>query len=123
MVGLVVQMKNNIDKKAVGRRIKTIRLKKGYTQEELGRIIEAEKSSISNWENGVELPTGWRLFQLLDALELSINELFYGAAKKDIQELYEQIIKLPKEEVKTLLTNVVNYLKENNNLKRGDVNV
>lgn len=116
-------MKNNIDKKAVGRRIKTIRLKKGYTQEELGRIIEAEKSSISNWENGVELPTGWRLFQLLDALELSINELFYGAAKKDIQELYEQIIKLPKEEVKTLLTNVVNYLKENNNLKRGDVNV
>ena len=113
MVGLEVQMKNNIDKKAVGRRIKTIRLKKGYTQEELGRIIEAGKSSISNWENGVELPTGWRLFQLLDALELSINELFYGAAKKDIQELYEQIIKLPKDDVKTLLTNVVNYLKEN----------
>lgn len=49
--------------------------------------------------------------------KITVNELLYGDTKKDIQELYEQIIKLPKEDVKTLLTNVVNYLKENKQCK------
>ena len=98
-----------IDKKAVGRRIKRLRLKKGYTQEELGRLIDAGKSSISNWENGLELPTGWRLFQLLDALELSFNELLYGDDKKEIEYIYKQVIKLSKNDATTLINKVNEY--------------
>lgn len=95
-----------IDKKAVGKRIRQLRLKKGYTQEELGKIIEAGKSSVSNWENGVELPTGWRLFQLLNELEISIHELLYGNNKKEIEYIYKQVIKLSKNDATTLINKV-----------------
>lgn len=115
MVGLAVQMK--IDKKAVGRRIRQIRINKGYNQEEFGKLVGAGKSTVSYWENGVDTPTGDRLLKLLETMNISLNELIYGDTEKDIQELYEQIIKLPKEDVKTLLTNVVNYLKENKQCK------
>lgn len=114
-VVLAVQMRTNIDKKAVGRRIRQIRVDKEYSQIEFGKLVGAGKSSISNWENGVELPTGERLLKLLDVTNISLNELFYGSSEKDIQNLYEQIIKLPKDDVKTLLTNVVNHLKKENN--------
>ena len=98
-----------IDKKAVGRRIKQLRLKKGYTQEELAKLIDAGKSSVSNWENGIETPTGWRLFQLLNELELSIHELLYGENKEDIEYIYKQVIKLSKNDATTLINKVNEY--------------
>lgn len=98
-----------IDKKAVGRRIRQLRLKKGYTQEELAKLVDAGKSSVSNWENGVELPTGWRLLQLLNVLELSIYELLYGNNEKDIEYIYKQIIKLSKNDATTLINKVNEY--------------
>ena len=110
-------MKNNIDKKAVGRRIKQFRVSKGYSLEAFGKIVGTRKSTISYWENGVNTPRGNCLLTLLEVMNTSLNELFYGDTEKDIQDLYEQIIKLPKEDVKTLLTNVVNYLKENKKCK------
>lgn len=113
MVGLVVQMKNNIDKKAVGRRIKQIRINKGYTLEAFGKLFGARKGNVQQWENGISLPNKDRIYNISKIANLTIDELLYGNVEKDIQELYEQIIKLPKDDVKTLLTNVVNYLKEN----------
>lgn len=65
----------------------------------------------------MELPTGERLLKLLEVTNITLNELFYGSNEKDIQNLYEQIIRLPKDDVKTLLTDVVNYLKENEQCK------
>lgn len=126
-------MKNNIDKKAVGRRIKQIRINKGCTLEAFGKLIGASKSSVSEWEtgkhlpprksivlrweNGTSLPNQSRLEIIAKLGNMTVNELLYGDTEKDIQELYEQIIKLPKEDAKTLLTNVVNYLKENEQCK------
>ena len=106
-------MKNNIDKKAVGRRIKQIRINKGCTLEAFGKVINASKSSISEWEKGKNVPNRSRLEIIAKKGNMTVNELLYGDTEKDIQDLYEQIIKLPKEDAKTLLTNVVNYLKEN----------
>lgn len=108
-------MKNNIDKKAVGRRIKQLRISKGYTLEAFGKLdnLNASKSIVLRWENGTSLPNKDRIYNISKIANLSVDELLYGNTEKDIQELYEQIIKLPKEDAKTLLTNVVNYLKEN----------
>lgn len=106
-------MKNNIDKKAVGRRIREYRTSKAYTLEAFGKLFKATKSNVSDWENGRVLPNKERQKKLAKLLQITVNELLYGNIEKDIQELYEQIIKLPKEDAKTLLTNVVNYLKEN----------
>ena len=124
-------MKNNIDKNAVGRRIKQIRINKDCTLEAFGKLIGANKSSVSEWEagkhlpprksivlrweNGTSLPNQSRLEIIAKLGNMTVNELLYGDTEKDIQELYEQIIKLPKEDVKTLLTNVINYLTENEN--------
>ena len=106
-------MKNNIDKRAVGRRINKIRISKACTLEEFGNILKADKSNVRKWEIGEVLPNKERQKKLAKLGNITVNKLLYGDTEKDIQELYEQIIKLPKEDVKTLLTNVVNYLKEN----------
>lgn len=112
-------MKNNIDKKAVGRRIKQLRISKGYTLEAFGKLFSVSKSNVLKWEQGQSLPNKdrIRIYNISKIANLSVDELLYGDTEKDIQELYEQIIKLPKEDVKTLLTNVVNYLKENKQCK------
>lgn len=117
MVGLAVRMKNNIDKKAVGRRIREYRTSKAYTLEAFGELFKATKSNVSDQENGRVLPNKERQKKLAKLLQITVNELLYGDTEKDIQDLYEQIIKLPKEDAKTLLTNVVNYLKENKQCK------
>lgn len=106
-------MRNKIDKKAVGRRIKKLRISKGYTLEAFGKLFSVSKSNVLKWENGISLPNKDRIYNISKIANLSVDELLYGNTEKDIQELYEQIIKLPKEDAKTLLTNVVNYLKEN----------
>lgn len=106
-------MKNNIDKKAVGRRINKIRISKACTLEEFGNILKADKSNVRKWEIGEVLPNKERQKKLAKLGNITVNKLLYGDTEKDIQELYEQIIKLPKEDAKILLTNVVNYLKEN----------
>lgn len=49
-------MKNNIDKKAVGRRIREYRTSKAYTLEAFGKLFKATKSNVSDWENGRVLP-------------------------------------------------------------------
>ena len=117
MVVLEVPLKNNIDKKAVGRRIREIRISKACTLEKFGNILKAGKSNVRKWEIGFTLPNKERQKKIAKMGKITVNELLYGNTKKDIQELYEQIIKLPKDDVKTLLTNVVNYLKENEQCK------
>lgn len=98
-----------IDKKAVGSRIKQIRTNKGYTLEAFGKVINASKSSISEWEKGNYLPTKERLYNISKIANLTIDELFFGENKKGIQDLYEQIIKLSKDDATTLINKVNEY--------------
>ena len=52
----------NIDKKALGQRIKSIRQDKGLTMEEFGKFFDnASKGVISNWEKGSNIPNNTRL--------------------------------------------------------------
>ena len=47
-----------IDKKAVGYRIKQIRLSKRCTLEQFANLIGTSRSNVWQWENGMMLPTG-----------------------------------------------------------------
>ena len=112
----------DVDKKAVGRRIFEIRQNMNLTLEEFGKIIGASKSSISEWENGKNLPPAksivsrWekgtmlpnksRLFKIAALGKISVNELLYGNIEKDIEELYQRLIKLPREEFINLMMRV-----------------
>lgn len=106
-------MKNNVDKKAVGRRIKQTRINKGYTLEAFGKLdnLNASKSIVLRWENGTSLPNRSRLEIIAKLGDMTVNELLYGDTKKDTEELYQALIKLPKEDFIILMLKIAETLK------------
>ena len=98
-------MKNNIDKKAVGRRIKNIRLSKGLTLDDFGEIFKADISNICRWENGKMLPDKNRIYKISKFAGITVNQLLYGS-EQDIEELYQKLIKLSKEELIILMLKI-----------------
>lgn len=72
-------MTKTINKKEVGQRIKKIRLEMGYTMLEFGKLFNASKGVISNWENGYNLPNRERLSSVAFYGQMSVDELLHGA--------------------------------------------
>lgn len=72
-------MNKNIDKKIVGQKIKNIRLEKGMTLEEFGKMFGASKSNVRSWEIGTNLPNPERLKIIAKIADISIDELLYGS--------------------------------------------
>lgn len=68
----------------IGEKIKTARLAKGMTQEELGEILGVQKSAIAKYENGriVNIKRS-TLKKISDVLELRPSELIFEEIKKD----------------------------------------
>ena len=83
-------MKININKKAVGSRIKQIRMNKGYTLEGFGKLFNASKGNVQQWENGVSLPNKERLASISKIADMTVNELLYGTTYEFIEN--KQII-------------------------------
>lgn len=54
-------MADNINKKAVGLRIKSIRKANGDTLEQFGKSLNADKSLVSRWEKGQSIPNPERI--------------------------------------------------------------
>jgi hypothetical protein len=113
-------MKDNIDKKAVGRRIKQIRINKGCTLEVFGKLdnLNASKSIVLRWENGTSLPNRSRLEIIAKLGNMTVNELLYGDTEKDIEELYQTLIKLPKEDLIILMLKIAENKVEQQHEKR-----
>lgn len=103
---------NQIDKKAVGRRIRGIRYSKNFTLEGFGKLFGADKSNVSRWEAGVSLPNKERIKDICKVADITVNELLYGSYEKDIEELYEGLIRLPKDEIINLMERVAYYYKQ-----------
>lgn len=72
-------MKITVNKKAVGSRIKQIRMNRGYTLEAFGKLFNASKGNVQQWENGVSLPNKERLASISKIADMTINELLYGS--------------------------------------------
>ena len=70
----------DIDKKAIGARIKSIRLEKGLTLHEFGNMIGgADRSIASRWERGVSLPNNERLKTIAEIGGTTVDFLLYGS--------------------------------------------
>lgn len=67
----------------IGKQIKHYRLKKGYTQEALGKMIGVTTQAVSKWERGSS-PDAELLPQIADALDVNIDALF-GRENVDLQ--------------------------------------
>ncbi|MBF0714666.1 helix-turn-helix domain-containing protein [Gemelliphila palaticanis] len=85
-------MKINIDKKAVGLRIKQLRLNKGYTLEEFGKLFGASKGNIQQWENGKSLPNKDRIKRISKLADITVNELLYGSVEEFVKNNYDDIV-------------------------------
>lgn len=115
------------NKKLVGKRIQAIRLEKGLTLDEFGKLIGASKSSISEWESGKHLPPAksiisrWekgamlpnssRLERVAELGNITVNELLYGNNEYDKEELAQRLMEIPIEERVELILGVLKETK------------
>ena len=76
-----------IDKKAVGSRIKNIRIKNGHTLKSFGELFGTLKTNVQKWEIGFNLPNKRRLALISEYGNITVNELLYGF-DEDIQRAY-----------------------------------
>ena len=110
-----------------GKRIQAIRLEKGLTLDEFGKLIGASKSSISEWESGKHLPPAksiisrWekgamlpnssRLERVAELGNVTINELLYGNNEHNKEELAQRLMEIPTKERVELILGVLKETK------------
>lgn len=78
-------------KKELGKKIKKLRVTKGYTQEKLSEMANISQKALSSIEIGENFVTAETLDKLIDALETSAEELFATNKEKDANELIKKI--------------------------------
>ena len=81
----------------IGEKIKQYRLANGWTQQELGAKIGISKNAIGNYEKGFRSPKKNTMFDLANAFNVSIDDLFPPIQKdtppttSPIQTIYDQL--------------------------------
>lgn len=78
-------------KKELGKKIKSMRISRGYTQEKLSEMMDISQKALSSIEIGENFVTAETLDKLLSALEITSEELFATDAFKDAQVLLKLI--------------------------------
>lgn len=78
-------------KKELGKKIKKMRLAKGYTQEALSEMVDISQKALSSIEIGENFVTAETFDKLLLALETTSEELFATNDVKDPIELLKRI--------------------------------
>ena len=71
------------EKVLIGRRIKEIRLEKGMTTKEFGKLFGATDSNITSWEKGRTSPTPERLKAIAKIGDMTVEELL-NWSKNDV---------------------------------------
>ena len=81
----------------IGENIKQYRLQNGWTQQELGSKIGMSKNAIGNYEKGFRSPKKDTMFDLANAFNVSIDDLFPPIQKDSssntpqIQNIYDEL--------------------------------
>lgn len=78
-------------KQELGKKIKYMRLAKGHTQEKLSEMVDISQKALSSIEIGENFVTAETLDKLLNALEITSEELFATNKFKDTKELIKKI--------------------------------
>lgn len=92
--------------KGFGERIKSLREKRGLTQQDLAKAIGSEWTQISRYERDINFPTADRVVALARALRTTPNALLLGTRNQDeklefknlrLYERFAALDKLPKD--------------------------
>ena len=110
----------NYYKKVIGECIKDIRLNKGMTLEEFGKLFNASKSIVYRWENGTSFPNPERLKAIAKIGDTTVEELLHSYLNQvefnkrmenkddELRELiFEKLVSFFNELKRTELNNVV----------------
>ena len=71
----------------LGDNIKTIRMRKGYSQQTLADQLHVVRQTISKWEKGISVPDAQLLQDLADVLEVSVDELLGANIAHETSEM------------------------------------
>ena len=69
-------MENLINMKIFGERLKELRLEKGYTQNQIAKILNVSGNTIYAWENDKQEPSMHTLLNLREIFNVSLDYLF-----------------------------------------------
>ncbi len=76
--------------------LKTLRKKKGFTQEELAIRVSVVRQTVSKWEKGLSVPDADALQRIAEVLDVGVNELL-GAdftQNADNNEVAQQLARI-----------------------------
>lgn len=101
-----------MDKQKTGQVIKDARIKKGYTQAELGDILGVTNKAVSRWEKGDSFPDVGVIENLANALDISIEEIIVGtknqiSTEAALNELLKTLKMQRRQKVRILLRALV----------------
>lgn len=80
-------------KKEFGKRIKSLRIQNGYTQEKLSEMIDISQRALSSIESGDNFVTSDTIDKLMVVFGISVEEFFATNKYKSSQELLSMIKK------------------------------
>lgn len=85
----------------IGDRIKKHRIEKGYTQKQLGDLINVSKVSICGYENGTRTPGLDKLADLSNALDVT-PEYLLGLDVNVVEENTDYVIRMSREDIEII---------------------
>lgn len=74
----MINLKDKELKRAVGMKIRMIRLSQDMTMEEFGKMFGASKSNVRSWEIGKHLPCPNRLKEIAEFAGITVQYLLEG---------------------------------------------
>lgn len=104
-----------MDKKKTGSLIKEARIKKNYTQGELGDLLGVTNKAVSRWENGDSFPDICLLENLSRILDVKIQDIVVGEISTEEtvsgkENIITEVIRLARLQEKSKQKRMLYYL-------------
>lgn len=76
--------------------LRTVRMAKGFSQQELAGRLHVVRQTISKWEKGISVPDADMLIRISEILELSVSELLGAKIAEEMKqsEVAEQLVRI-----------------------------
>jgi len=87
----------------ISRYLQFLRKKHNFTQDELAKKLDISRQAISKWETGTTIPDLEILLKISKLYGLTINEILEPTIHSERIVDFEQISKIPKDELKEIL--------------------
>ena len=117
--GMVIKM--GIDYCALGKRIRTLRIDKGMTQDDLRSKIDISKTHMSHIETGTTKASLQTLVNISNALGATIDQLLFDSVSVDTPLLSEEINEIIRDcdklELRMIIENMISFKKIIRNYK------